>query len=88
MPETKAIATITQVTDDDTGMYFIGEIDGLFQREELIRYLKSHGKKGKQELHEHLAYMQSQVIQAWRDINSEKEKQESSTISKPIKNND
>lgn len=69
MPERKTLITITQVTDDDTGMYYIGEPDGLFQRDELTEYLKAHGQKGKRDLHEHIAYLQNQIIESWRNIN-------------------
>ena len=71
MPERESILTITKVTDDDTGMYRIGEIDGIFQSQSLGEYLSSHGEKGKTELINHFAYLQSQVIDAWRELNNE-----------------
>lgn len=71
MPEKKTIATITVVTDDETGMYHIGEPDGLFQQYELLEYLQQHGQRGKLEMLEHLAYLQNQVIEAWRKVNSD-----------------
>jgi len=71
MPERKTILEISKVTDDDTGMYCIGEIDGIFQKHTLDAYLSSHGEKGKSELINHLAYLQSQIIDAWREINND-----------------
>jgi len=69
MPERKQMATVTVVTDDDTGMYHVGEPDGLFQQEELLEYLRMHGQKGKSEMLEHLAYMQFQILETWRIVN-------------------
>lgn len=71
MPQKENLLTISKVTDDDTGMYRIGEIDGIFQKHTLDEYLKSHGESGKTELINHLAYLQSQVIDAWRELNND-----------------
>jgi len=71
MPEKEALIIVTKVIDDDTGMYHIGEVDGIFQKHILDEYLSLHGEKGKTELINHLAYLQSQVIDAWRELNNE-----------------
>ena len=68
MPETRILVSITKVIDDHTGMYRLGEIDGLFQKPYLDDYLLSFGESGKIELINHLAYLQSQVINAWEAI--------------------
>lgn len=70
MPERKQMVSITIVTDDDTGMYHIGEPGGLFQQGELLEYLQQRGQKGKLGILEHLAYLQNQVIESWRKVNS------------------
>jgi len=71
MPEREEILTISKVIDDDTGMYWVGEIDGSWQKHTLDEYLSAHGEKGKSELINHLAYLQYQVVDAWRERNNE-----------------
>ena len=70
MPERRTLVSITTVTDHDTEMYHIGEIDGLLQHGELKEHIKRHGH---QELLVHLAYLQSQVFTALHEVNDEKE---------------
>lgn len=72
MPERKILAKITAITDHDTGMYHMGEIDGAFNSAELKEHIKSYGHE---ELIHKLAYMQFQVITAQREVNSEKSEQ-------------
>jgi len=64
MPQKQTIATIWEVTDDDTGMYFIGEVDGGFNAEFLKDHIRHHGNKN---LLAHLAYMISQVMDATKE---------------------
>ena len=68
MPEKTPILIVNTITDDDTGMYFVGEIDGMFQRGQLQKYLRTYGIKGKDELLTHLAFLQHQVISEWLEM--------------------
>lgn len=65
MPERRGMLFINEITDDDTGMYEIGEIDGIFDRVDLRQYMNKYGKKGKDNLITHLAYLNYQVMEAW-----------------------
>lgn len=66
MPERKTLATISVVTDDDTGMYAIGEIDGGFHLSiELREHIAAHGSD---DLLRQLAHMTSDVIRATLDL--------------------
>ncbi len=65
--ETKPICKILKVTDDDTGMYSCGDIEGSFNQKDLEEYLQSYGEKGKAQLLEKLAFLQYQVWDAWRN---------------------
>ncbi len=65
MPEKMTMTKISVVTDDDTGMYSIGEIDGMFCKKELREHIESHGSQG---LIEHLAFLQYQVIEMKRSM--------------------
>lgn len=71
MPERKELCKLSTVTDDDTGMYHIGEIDGLFQGDDLKEYLKRHGEKGVDRLVRHLGYLQHSVFYAWSLMQNE-----------------
>jgi hypothetical protein len=55
------------VTDCDTELYSCGEVCGAFHDYDLQNYLKQYGERGKKELLEKLAYLQYQVIDAWRN---------------------
>lgn len=68
VPEKQKLITISIVTDDDTGMYRIGEVDGILQSKQLENYLRTHGERGKTELLEHFAFLQYQVIDAYRNL--------------------
>ncbi len=66
MSEKINLGKIDVVTDCDTGMYRIGEIDGGFNGE-----LRSHIKRyGSDELLLKLSYMANTVIELQREINS------------------
>ena len=71
MPKREDLVTITQVTDHDSGMYYIGEIDGLLQKNDLQEFLKRHGEKGKNELVQHLAFLQHQIISEWLELQTQ-----------------
>ncbi len=70
MPERKNLAKIDVITDCDTGNYHIGEVDGSFSESELRDHIKRHGH---QEICAHLAYLQYQVWDCLRQLNSEKD---------------
>ena len=73
MPERKTMVTISRITDDDTGMYQMGEIDGAFQEQALADYLDVYGERGLSDLTAQLAYLQFQVIRAWRERNEKRD---------------
>jgi hypothetical protein len=62
MTERKQILKLSVITDDDCGMYQLGEIDGGFCHAELKDYLKHHKEYGFQQLLKSLAYIQRQVL--------------------------
>jgi hypothetical protein len=66
--ETKKMATVEYVTDTDVGYYEIGEVQGAFQKEQLKDYIKRFGHE---KLCSQLGYMQFQVWEALREVNSE-----------------
>ena len=43
MPQTEILANVTVVTDDDTGMWSIGEVEGQFFNDKLREHIESHG---------------------------------------------
>lgn len=65
MTERRTIATISIITDCDTEMYRMGEVDGGFDERELHLYLMNHGETGYYALLEKLAQMQSHVLKTW-----------------------
>jgi len=76
MPERKKILTINVITDDDTGMYSIGEIDGIFQEDELFEFV---GDYNADNLIKHLAFLSYQVhrvknIKAFNENNASADK--------------
>lgn len=70
MPERKNLAKIDVITDCDSDMYHIGEVDGGFSESELREHIKDHGHE---ELCSKLAYLQFQVWDCLRQLNSEKD---------------
>ena len=68
MSAKKQIAKIWTVTDDSTGMYKVGEVDGGFNSLELNEHIKSYGKD---DLILHLSNMIYQVISASRQIDED-----------------
>ena len=69
MPERKQIGQISVVTDDDTGMYHIGEIDGGFDPTLVKAHIESHGST---DLLQTLAYMTTMVVEHQREVNAMK----------------
>lgn len=61
MPERQQLGTVSVITDDDTGMYTIGEIDGGFSTGLLQEHIQSHGADG---VIRQLSHMIHQVYQA------------------------
>ena len=59
---------ITQVVDDETGIWRQGEIEfGIFTR--LVEdYLKNYGEKGKKEIIDTLEYLKSKVEECFRRV--------------------
>ena len=59
MSEKLEIGTIQTITDDDTGMYVIGEVDGGFKTALLKDHIEKHGVDG---VIKRLAYMMATAI--------------------------
>lgn len=68
--ETKKLATISFVTDTDVSYYHIGEVECDFQKDELKDYIKRFGHE---QLCTQLSYLQYQIWDALREVNSEKD---------------
>jgi hypothetical protein len=68
MSDRKNIGSVSYHNDDETGMNYIGEPDGGFDRSKLTDYLKQFGARGQVELLAHLGHMSFQVIDTWRSI--------------------
>ena len=70
MSERKELGSISYHSDDDTGMYHIGEIDGGFNGN-LKHYLESFGTKGRDELLTQFGYMSYLVQKTYLEVNAE-----------------
>lgn len=70
--EYKTLCEIKAVTDTDTDNYEIGEVEGNFQYQQLRGHIRTHGINS---LLKTLAYLQYQVISAFREINAENQNQ-------------
>lgn len=68
MSERKKLATIDFIVDTDKSYEFIGEVDGSFNEADLKAYIKRHGIDS---LCKHLSFLQFQVYNTFREINSE-----------------
>jgi hypothetical protein len=73
--ETQKLATISFVTDNDGICYEIGDVEGAFTESELKKYIKRFGHE---KLCSHLAFLQHQVWEAVRKINSDRNSEEDS----------
>lgn len=82
MSEKKRIGTTWVITDDDTGMYHIGEVDGGFDRQLLRQHIECYGPD---ELLVHLAHMTAMVINEHRSINASKHNETAQCCDKPGK---
>lgn len=69
MPERKKIGSVNVITDCDTGMYHLGEVEAGFDEVELQKHVERYGIE---ELTKQLAFMQFQVWQMLKKVNSEK----------------
>ena len=68
MSERRKLLTVEYHSDDDTGIYKIGEIDfGICG--ELQTYLESFGFEGKKEIVQVLGYLIYEVEKRWHEIN-------------------
>jgi len=65
------LGSIRKVTDTDTSMYMIGEIDGGFDEVKLKAYIEQYGSKGVAEIMSKLSYMHFQLNTVLRSIRSE-----------------
>ena len=70
--EREPFLTLYKITDDDTGMYRIGEIGGIFDEAKLKQYLETHGYWGRQQLLDTISYLNYQIVVAGHAINAEK----------------
>lgn len=61
MSNRKYLLSVSYHTDDDTGMYYIGEIDYGISGE-LDEYLKLYGHKGKDDIIKALAHLTARVV--------------------------
>lgn len=68
--EVQKLATIGFVTDTDVSYYEIGEVEGSFQKDELKDYIKRFGHE---KICSHLTFLQFQIWEALREVNSERE---------------
>lgn len=80
--QTKSLGKISYVTDTDVAYYEIGEVEGSFEKHELKDYIKRFGHE---KLCSQLAYLQYQVWDALREVNSEHKKEEHAKCSIPDK---
>ncbi len=69
--ETKKLVTIEFITDYETPMYHSGEVQGAFNENDLLEYIKNYGTN---DLLEHLTYLHFQIMTAVRLLNTIKDK--------------
>jgi hypothetical protein len=69
MSNIKELGSIGYHTDDDAGMYKIGEVDGGWNSTLLENYVRRYGVNG---ILYQLAFMTTSLIEAQRKINAEK----------------
>ena len=79
MPERLELGTTRVITDDDTGMYYIGEVESGWNPNRLNAFLEQNGKKGYEELVQALAVQQAEVVISWRKIRERKAEVENLT---------
>ena len=69
MPERKTLGRISAITDCDTGLHSIGEINGGLDREMTRQHIERHGSEG---LLNTLAHMTHLVVDEQRRIDNDK----------------
>lgn len=79
MAERKRIGSISIITDSETSYDNIGDVDGGFSDTELKRHIEAHGHEG---LCEKLTAMSWQVWNTLREINAERDKSKTVTVTK------
>ena len=79
--ETKKLATIEFITDFETPMYHIGEVQGAFNENELLDYVRSYGTK---DLLEHLTYLHFQIMTTVRMLNAIKDSEIGNASAMPL----
>jgi len=77
MPEKQTLGRISAITDCDTGLYAIGEIDGGLELEMTRHHIKKYGSDG---LLRQLAYMTHTVIETQREINQQGQQGEQAAL--------
>lgn len=70
--ESKKLATVSYITDTDVSYYKLGEVEGAFNEEQLKEYIKTYGHE---KLCSQLTYLQYQIWEIVREVNSEKNKE-------------
>lgn len=70
MPENKLLGTISVLTDSETSYDNIGDTYGGFNEPDLTNHIKNHGIEG---LSTTLSFMHTQMVEALRKVNREKE---------------
>lgn len=65
MSQRKDLIRITYHTDDDTGIYDVGEIDTMGTREEIEEYIKQYGQKGVNDLLAALNHQTWFILHTW-----------------------
>ncbi len=61
MASRETLLTVSMITDDETGLYHIGEIDSGIHVGTLKSFLKSYGHEGKKDLINSLAHLITEV---------------------------
>ncbi len=80
MSEKQLLTRLSYITDDDTGIYKMGEVDGVFSLPELEKYISVYGVDG---LYRHLCFLISQVKNAENNLHVAKHYQDQMSAEKP-----
>jgi len=70
----RTLLSVTQIVDDDTGIYDVGSVD-FGVHGELRDFLKSRGEKGKQDVLETLDFLKKEVEREWQEAVAERGKE-------------
>jgi len=63
MVQTEDLITIQRVTDDETGIWSIGEVDYSINLGNLEDFIRHYGEEGRQELIDKLDYLRTYVLE-------------------------